>query len=131
MPTAQFQSYNFVNGATAVPPATETVIAITKAVSSPAPSATFGLMFSWVYNYGAGGTGVNLAVRRGSLTGTLILAPPTLNGAASVNIPYFIGLTDQIVGEGASLVWVLTATTVGGAAAASVTQAFSSVIVAQ
>lgn len=130
MPAPQNQYYNFVAAATSSPNGTETVVATTPAVSSSYPNCLYGLVFIIAMSVGVGATTVTIRVRRDSLTGAVVLGPTAFSIVASTLEPFVVGLSDTIAGDQASQVWVLTTNVTGGAAAGSVTNAYSCVTVA-
>jgi len=119
---------NFVAGAQAVVTTAETVVATTKAISSPYPGAIFAVEFGIDFLTGAGTTGVIWRIRQGSLTGTAVLTTPTIAAAASTQLPRaYLATVDGSQAEVASAVYVLTVAPVAATGNGSATNAFSRV----
>lgn len=131
MPSPQFTSFNAATGSTNLPNGVETIAVTTKPVSSSAPNCTFGLVFMGSVTVGAGATSILMQIRRQSLTGTSILGPAGFAVTASTTGLFSVGFTDQPIGDGAGLLWVLTFSVTGGAAAGTLNLGYSSVTVAQ
>ena len=131
MPVTQYNSFNFTAGPTNCPNATETVIATTKAISSPFPNASYGILFAFGFTTGVGGTTLAVTIRRTSLTGTIVLGPTSFIVVASASQQMTYGAVDAISGEFASGVWVITLNITGGAAAVSGQNIYSQVITYQ
>lgn len=121
---------NFVAGAQAVVTTAETVVGTTAAIGSAYAGCTFTVEFSLDFLTGTATTGLVYRIRRGSLTGTAVFTGPTSVAAASSQLPRpHFACTDQIVGEVASQLWVLTVAPVAATSNGSATNVFSRVTV--
>lgn len=126
MTVAPGTSAQFVSGSTAVVTTAETIIATTKPVSSPYQGALWSVEFAVDFLTGASVTGVTLRIRRDSLTGTAILTTAAIAAAASTQLPrQYVAATDQLTGDVAGQLWVLTVVQAAATGNGSATNAFS------
>lgn len=129
MPAAQFEYDNFVAGAVNSPNATEGIICTTRTVSSAYAGSSFAVHFSGLWTSGAGTTTVTFRIRRDGATGTLVASwPGIVIAAAGVQVVSFDSV-DNLTGEVAGQLWVLTAQQAGGTGAGNLANGFSSVTV--
>lgn len=129
MPASQYEYDNFVAANVATPNATEGVICTSRAVSSGYAGSSFGVLFSGIFTAGASTTSVRFQIRRGSLTGTSIYDSGLLTIAAAQLFAICLPTVDNLAGEVASQVWVLTATQTAGTAPGGLTNGYSSITV--
>lgn len=121
---------NFAAGSVAVVTTAETVVGTTGAVGSAYPGCTFSVEFLLDFLTGASVTGAIWRIRRSSLTGTAVLTSPTIAAAAATQLPrIYLAATDQIAGEVASQVWVVTVAQVAATGNGAATNVFSRVTI--
>lgn len=119
---------NFVAGSVAVVTTAETVVATSKAISSPYAGAIFAVEFVIDFLTGAATTGLVWRIRQNSLTGTAVLTTPTIAAAASTQLPRInLATVDGSQAEVASAVYVITVAAVAATGNGSATNAFSRV----
>lgn len=129
MPASQYEYQNFVAANVATPNATEGIVCTSRAVSSGYAGSSFGVNFNGVFTAGASTTSVRFQIRRGSLTGTSIYDSGLLTIAAAQLFVVAFAVVDNLSGEVASQLWVLTAAQTAGAAPGGLTNGFSSITV--
>ena len=129
MPASQYEYDNFVAANAATANTAETVIATSRAVSSGYAGSSFGVLFNGIFTAGASTTAVRFQIRRGSLTGTSIYDSGLLTIAAAQLFNVTFATVDNISGEVAGQLWVLTAAQTAGAAPGGLTNAYSSITV--
>jgi len=129
MPAAQYEYDNFVAANAATANTAETVIATSRPVSSGYAGSSFGILFSGIFTAGASTTAVTFQIRRGSITGTSIYNSGALTITAAQLVSVTFPTVDNIVGEVAGQLWVLTAAQTAGTAPGGLTNGYSSITV--
>lgn len=129
MPAAQYEYDNFVSGNVITAVSTEGIICTSRPVSSGYAGSSFGVLFAGIFTAGAGTTAVTFRIREGSLTGTLIYTATGLSIAAAQVVAVTFATIDNIAGEVAGQLWVLTAQQIGGTGSGGLTNGYSSITV--
>lgn len=119
---------NFAAGSVAAVNAVETVVGTSNVVGSAYANSIFVVEFELDFLTGATVTSVVYRIRRTNLTGTAVFTGPLIAAAAATQLPRGrYSCVDQIAGEVASAVWVLTVVQTAGTGNGSATNVFSHV----
>lgn len=111
MAAGQYDFYNFAAGTVNVPTTTETVVGTTKSISTGYAGQIMLVQFTLEFTAGTGATSVIAKIERGSAAGgTAIRTSPSITVVAANIYNWTFVATDQLTGDVAGQVYVLTLT---------------------